>query len=174
MPRPGYRWRHVIVSTYRSWLPGDQRGFRSRKHKIHSSGDYKEPPPLEEHAGLRSFHAKGGSKVVIPSDLKELIGRQILAKSEKLELRVNAASVSPTHSHWLLELPEDRKEAKRLIGEIKAIAGQAVRKLIPCGIWARGAKLVAVETPRHQKNVYRYILDQEDAWVWGIAEQAPP
>ncbi|HEX3314753.1 MAG TPA: hypothetical protein VHR72_07680 [Gemmataceae bacterium] len=31
------------LSTYGSWLPGNPRGFRSRKHRIHSSGDYKNP-----------------------------------------------------------------------------------------------------------------------------------
>ena len=48
MPRPNKCWWHVTLSTYGSWLPGDQRGFRSRKHKIHSSGDYKNPPPASE------------------------------------------------------------------------------------------------------------------------------
>ncbi|MFO0864971.1 MAG: hypothetical protein U0744_10020 [Gemmataceae bacterium] len=163
-----------MVSTYRSWLPGDKRGFRSRDHKIHSSGDYKEPPPLDEHAGLRAFHAKDGSKVVIPFDVKELLGRKILAKFEKLDLRINAVSVSSTHSHWLAELPADRTEAKRVVGEIKAIAGQAVRKLIPGGIWARGAKLTPVDAPRYQRNVYFYIIRQDDAWVWGINHQTPP
>ncbi|MBX9678230.1 MAG: hypothetical protein K2X38_05650 [Gemmataceae bacterium] len=173
MPRPGFRWRHVIISTYRSWLPGDKRGFRSRHHKIHSSGDYKAPPPIDEHAGLRSFHKADGAKVVIPHELKEVVGRKIIEKFAKLELRLNAIAVSSTHSHWLAELPEDRTEAKRIVGEIKAIAAQAIRKQIPGGIWARGAKVTPVDTPRYQLNVYHYILDQIGAWVWGITHQAP-
>src|SRR5262249_17500638 len=51
MPAEGKLWRHVIISTLNSWLPGDPRGFRAVNHKIHSSGDYKNPPP-GEHAGL--------------------------------------------------------------------------------------------------------------------------
>ncbi len=52
MPTPGKCWWHNILSTHGSWLPGNPRGFRSRNHRIHSSGDYKNPPPLGEHAGL--------------------------------------------------------------------------------------------------------------------------
>ena len=29
MPEEGKRWRHVIISTLNSWLPGDPRGFRT-------------------------------------------------------------------------------------------------------------------------------------------------
>src|SRR5205814_7189946 len=62
MPRPGMMWRHVVISTRRSWLHGDRRGFRSRGHRIHSSGDYRDPPPQGEHEGLLGYHetrAKG-------------------------------------------------------------------------------------------------------------------
>jgi hypothetical protein len=42
---PGNKWRHVIIKTRSSWLHGDERGFRDRGHRIHSSGDYKHGPP---------------------------------------------------------------------------------------------------------------------------------
>src|SRR5438552_18397295 len=45
-------WRHVIISTHCSWLPGSKKGWRSRRHRRHSSGDYKSPPPPDEHHGL--------------------------------------------------------------------------------------------------------------------------
>jgi len=46
------KWIHAYWSTFGVWLPGDPRGFRSRGHRIHSSGNYKDPPPTGEHAGL--------------------------------------------------------------------------------------------------------------------------
>ncbi|MBX9680778.1 MAG: hypothetical protein K2X38_18635 [Gemmataceae bacterium] len=107
MPLPGRVWRHVIVSTYGSWLPGDARGFRSRKHKIPSSGDYKAPPPPDEHAGLR-ISKREVEKIILPHDLKQVAGEAIIMKLNKLSYRVNAVSVAPTHSHWLAELPEDK------------------------------------------------------------------
>src|SRR5689334_15714312 len=81
MPRPGMLWRHVIISTFNSWLPGDVHGFRNKKHRIHSSGDYKNPPPLNEHAGLRRY-AKVISEepVVVPPELRSIVGRAIVTK----------------------------------------------------------------------------------------------
>lgn len=52
------KWRHVVISTRSSWLPGSPRGWRSRNHKRHSSGDYKKPPPPDEHEGLREYVEK--------------------------------------------------------------------------------------------------------------------
>ena len=39
-------WYHVVLSTYGSWLYGDKRGFRTRHHREHVDGDYKNPPSL--------------------------------------------------------------------------------------------------------------------------------
>src|SRR2546425_7588419 len=38
-------WFHVTTHTYGTWLPGDPRGFRTRHHREHVEGDYKNPPP---------------------------------------------------------------------------------------------------------------------------------
>ena len=42
----GGKWFHFMTSTYGSWLYGDPRGFRTRHHREHVDGDYKNPPPL--------------------------------------------------------------------------------------------------------------------------------
>src|SRR4051812_22286516 len=41
-------WLHVSGSTYGTWLRGDPRGWRSRRHREHCEGDYKNPPPKGE------------------------------------------------------------------------------------------------------------------------------
>ena len=38
-------WFHVTTHTYGAWLYGDPRGFRTRHHREHVEGDYKNPPP---------------------------------------------------------------------------------------------------------------------------------
>ncbi|MFO0864267.1 MAG: hypothetical protein U0744_06360 [Gemmataceae bacterium] len=170
MPLPGCVWRHVIVSTYGSWLPGDARGFRSRHHKIHSSGDYKAPPPPEEHAGLRESN-RDVKKVILPNDLKRTVGEAIIAKLQKFGYRVNAVSVAPTHSHWLAELPDDKSAAWNVAGQAKSAASLAVRQAIPGGIWAIRGKMLRVETRRYLLAVFRYILGQDDSWVWSVNQE---
>src|SRR6185312_10578416 len=43
--QPWNDWYYVTVHVYGSWLRGDPRGWRSRHHREHVEGDYKNPPP---------------------------------------------------------------------------------------------------------------------------------
>lgn len=43
--KPWNDWYHVMGHTYGTWLPGDRRGFRTRHHREHVDGDYRNPPP---------------------------------------------------------------------------------------------------------------------------------
>src|SRR5436189_277231 len=108
MPQPGLRWWHVIINTRSSWLHGDPRGFRSRNHRIHSSGDYKTPPPPGEHAGLLRYHQKrAAARITIPSAMRQRIGEEIIAFLTDRGYRVLVVSVSGEHVHILVELPAE-------------------------------------------------------------------
>ena len=45
-------WYHVMGHTYGTWLPGDPKGFRTRDHREHVEGDYRNPPPKGMYDGL--------------------------------------------------------------------------------------------------------------------------
>jgi hypothetical protein len=113
MPRPGMCWRHVILGTLNSWLPGDERGFRNRKHRIHSIGDYKTPPPAVEHIGLRIFNEKAsGEPIILPKQLRKTVGEAILEHLQGGEFQVLAVAIAGMHAHILVELPDDKKAIK--------------------------------------------------------------
>ena len=140
MPQTASAWRHVIISTLNSWLPGDPAGFRATSgHKIHSSGDYKNPPP-GEHVGLHQ-HSKtiSGDPVIIPEELREIVGRVIIDELCRLGHRILAIAVAATHCHLLVELPDDMKEIRRVIGECKRKASVEVRKQLRGRVWAHDA-----------------------------------
>jgi hypothetical protein len=42
---PDGAWYHIMLTTSGDWLYGDARGFRTRHHREHVEGDYKNPPP---------------------------------------------------------------------------------------------------------------------------------
>jgi REP element-mobilizing transposase RayT len=172
MPKPGMRWRHVVISTANSWLPGEPRGFRSRDHKIHSSGDYRNPPPAGEHAGLFRYSKKiSGEPIVIPGDLRPEIGKAILRKLEDQGYQVLVLSVAATHAHVLVELPSHDGDVRHVVGQCKAVSSHAVRARLPGRVWGHGGKFKPVDDIDHQRNAFHYILTQEGAWIWSFREQ---
>jgi len=172
MPKPGYAWWHLILSTARSWKHGDPRGFRSRKHRIHSNGDYKNRPPKGEHDGLHRYHqTRSQPTIVLKEPLRETIGRALLEKLTKESINVLCIAVAPTSSHLLVELPNDYDTALKCSYGLKQASSHAVRLELPGKVWAQGGKPIRVKNRDHQQQLYPYILrhrTKEDAWTWAF------
>ncbi|MBL4700628.1 MAG: hypothetical protein JKX85_05145 [Phycisphaeraceae bacterium] len=169
MPKPGYAWWHLVLHTKGSWLHGDPRGFRTRQHRIHSSGDYKSPPPSGEHQNLHQYEKeKLKNAVVIPTHLYQIIGQALYLKSSKMNVKTLAISVGPTHAHLQVELENNYKVALKHTAKIKQAASYAVRNALPGSLWARGGKPIAISDLKHQIRVYQYIQThaKQGDWVW--------
>jgi len=170
MPRPGKRWFHVTINTHNSWLPADARGFRSRHHKLHSSGDYKHRPPEQEHAGLRAVQQlSAGAPVVIPARFRLVILDVIRRAANRHEHRLTAIAVSGNHGHLLIELP--REQPKTEVGKLKRAGSLAVRDTLPGTVWSRGCNLTPIPSRKRQQLVIDYILKHHmegaATWRWG-------
>lgn len=165
MPQPGKMWWHVVLSTYGSWLPGDARGFRSKDHKIHSSGDYKSPPPRGEHEGLHIYHRSRVGSIVLTDAEKPLVGNALWDRIEERGHRILVLAVARTHAHFLAELPIEHKAMKHEVGEAKRVSSLAVTLEHPGGVWAREGDYNRVKTEQYHRQVYGYILGQEGAWI---------
>jgi hypothetical protein len=173
MPRLGFLWRHVIVNTKSTWLHGDPRGFRSRKHRIHSSGDYKNPPPPGEHAGLRAYHLKRSrSEIHVGEKERVKIGKAFIRELKHAGYAVIAIAVGKVHLHALVELPYELPEVKKIIGQAKRAASCAVSTSMPGEIWSGGGKFKPVMDKAHCGNVHDYIIfDQgKDYWTWSFRD----
>jgi len=169
----GHCWRFVTINTHSSWLPGDERGFRNRDHRIHSSGDYKNPPPKDEHAGLRKFNQDNSTQMVkISKLLRSIIGLAIIARLKKEGYRILAISVSFDHVHILVELPDDIPTIKRIMGRCKRNACEAVKHEMPGTIWSSGGDWKPVDDQERQDNSYNYVLTKQRprAWTWSFKD----
>jgi REP element-mobilizing transposase RayT len=159
-------WRHVMVNTHCTWLPGATKGFRNRKHRIHSSGDYKHPPPEREHQGLREFNQqRAGEPIEIPPDQREAIGRAFVKHLRKAGYTILAVSVSAEHVHALVLLPDHRATIRRIIGRCKQYGTRAARPRITGELWADGGEFKRVKDRSHQLRVYVYILTKQGPWA---------
>jgi hypothetical protein len=162
-------WYHVILTTYGAWLYGDPRGFRTRHHREHVEGDYKSPPPPGKYADQerRSRESLKQEPVVLPKDLRPVVGTALRERLEQLGVLVLCLSVGGQHVHILAKTP--RGEARNLAGAAKLHAWHVLRSHgWRKKLWAKRGKEKPVRDREHQLNVYAYILShaQEGAWVW--------
>lgn len=166
-------WRHVIINTRGTWLHGDPRGFRNRKHRIHSSGDYRNPPPHGEHAALHEYHKdRSAREVHIGRDHRAVIGREIVRHLQTRGYRTLAIAVTKVHAHLLVELPDSLDDVKAIIGDAKRLSSRAVKPSMPGRIWAAGGTYKRVVEQSHQKRAFDYILygQGEGAWTWSFRD----
>jgi hypothetical protein len=174
MPSTGLQWRHINIHTYGTWLPGDPRGWRSKDHKKHSSGDYKHRPPPGEHAGLYEYSQQvSGDPVTIPRQCRRPACMAIVNELNDKRHRVLIVAVGGQHAHALVELPDDIRKVRAIVGQCKSKSSHAIRAVLPGTVWAAGGKFLAVNDAQHHRNVYHYILNhiEEGAFVWSYREE---
>jgi hypothetical protein len=173
MPKHGMRWRHVIINTKCSWLHGDPRGFRSRDHRIHSTGDYKRPPPPGEHQDLRNYmRERARPCVIIPQGLRVPMLQAIVCRLKKEGFTVLTASVGANHAHALTELPDDPPVIRQIIGRCKRSSCEAVKQMLPGSIWSAGGDFVPVDNRSHHHRAFNYIYEEQepDAATWSYRD----
>lgn len=160
-------WVHAIITTYGSWLPGDPRGFRDHDHRVHSSGDYKSPPPAGEHAGLYRFtEANTKAAVFLAPDVREHIAIALVEKLQSQQVHVRCIAVAGTHAHILACVGS--QDAKPIIGRAKQAASHRVRDRLPGTVWAQGCHVVRVRDESHYRSIVNYIARhaEDNAYVW--------
>lgn len=156
------QWFHVILTTYGAWLPGDPRGFRTRKHRQHVDGDYKCPPAAGQHERLHATAMRSLTQEVVTISRAD---RVIVACALNKRLRDKGAAiaiiaVTGRHAHLLAKLPP--KLTRRWIGQAKLHATFELKTQGRRGrLWGARGKFVPIDSRQHQVRVYRYIERHE-------------
>ncbi len=163
-------WFHFIVTSYGAWLPGDSRGFRTRHHRQHIEGDYKNPPKPGTHAAQlqRSRLLLKQPAVHISEIWRPIVGEAILTKLIEQRAFVLCLAVAAQHMHVLAKLRRGQRP-RMAMGMAKKHATFEVKRLGWTGkLWACRGKEIPIGNRRHQLNAYRYILAHADqgAWIW--------
>jgi len=169
------KWFHITFSTYGSWLPGDARGFRSWRHRVHSSGDYKNPPPPGEHEGLRGYAQARMTRPPVTLT-REQRRTCVLAMVEKLQEKgaeVLAIPVGARHVHVQARI--ENHTARKIIGLAKQTASHRIRDEIPGTIWAGRSRTEPITNKNHQQALFHYIVRhrREGAFVWTFRDWKP-
>src|SRR5207302_4736126 len=92
---PWHDWYHCMGHTYGTWLPGDPKGFRTRHHRQHVEGDYRNPPPKGMYDELhdRSKRLMKRDPVYLTIEHRTLIARLLVESLQRRKVDVVIASV---------------------------------------------------------------------------------
>ncbi len=172
-----WSWYHLVTTTYGAWLYGDPRGFRTRHHREHVEGDYKNPPAPGTYDELaqRSRDSLRRPAVVLPVALRPVVGTAIRERLQGLGALVVCLSVSGQHLHVLVKMPFG--QSRRWMGLAKRHVWFVLRDRGWIGkLWGKRGKTVVIKDRAHQLNVYRYILRHaaQGAWVWTMVSKHQP
>jgi hypothetical protein len=168
---PWNDWYHCMGHTYGTWLPGDPRGFRTRHHRQHIEGDYKNPPPRGKYDALHD-HAKKLMKrdpVFLTMEQRLLIVRLMVESLQRRKFDVAVACVTDIHFHILTRLRDHNP--RHWVGIAKKESSHYAKQveLAPVGgLWAVRAKSLPVNDRGHQLNAAKYIYDHrsQGGSVW--------
>ena len=183
-------WYHCMSNTYGTWLPGDPRGFRTRKHREHIEGDYKCPPPkgkYENQHDRAKRLLKRDPVILIPRARPIVVDAIRHAMIEVHQIELLAIAVSAMHLHLLARFaprqkPTDSIRGLRATDPVRYFVGiakkESAKRLVESGfaerggVWAKRGKIVAIKDRQHQVHAFQYILDHvdEDAAVWSFRD----
>jgi hypothetical protein len=162
-------WYHINGNTYGTWLPGDPRGFRTRHHREHVEGDYKNPPPkgVYDARYQRSKEQMRKAPVFIEREHLAVAGQAFVNDLLKRGTELIALSLGPAHYHLLGRFQPDN--IRWPVGLAKRAASLALTPLGYEGsVWAVRCKITPISDREHQVRAFHYILKHscEGAWTW--------
>lgn len=172
------RWFHITCHTYGAWLHGDQRSFRTRHHREHIVGDYKNPPPPGMYAPrlARSRALLQQEPVRLEPKWWPIIGAAAKDKLIELGTELLVVSLGATHLHFQGKMPPG--PVPRLwVGRAKVHSNFKAKEHGYTGkLWAVRCKVTPIRDRKHQVNTYFYIRNhlKEGAWVWDFHNPAHP
>ncbi len=157
-------WYHVTGSTYGTWLRGDPRGWRTRHHREHVEGDYRNPPPPDPSQRLyaSSKRLMKRAPVRLCPEARRAACEAMAAALAHHNVEIGAIAVGATHYHIVARFAGD--DPRRLVGIAKKRAARALsdRRLAPPGgVWAIRSRAAPIRDASHLCAARRYVLRHE-------------
>ena len=172
-------WFHGGGAMYGAWLPGDARGWRTRKHRSHVDGDCRNPPLAGRSDGLlrRSRNLLKHPPVRLDAGRREIAGQALVEMLVQQEVELIILAIDAVHYHLLGRFPPP--QVRRLVGRAKKHAYHILHRHGHSGkLWAMRCHVLPITDRAHQVTTFEYIRDhaRRDAWVWTYqdAPHCPP
>ena len=157
-------WWLISWTTYGTWLPGDKRGYCTRRGAI-----YVPPPKRYAKPGEPTY--KASEHTIVHTLSKSASGDPVYLSAEQMKVALDAIvaeiaeipivpailSLGEWHVHWLCYFGP--LKIKRVVERVKAAA---TRKLNSLGFsgkrpWTRDCNIRSKSNRQACRNAYRYI-----------------
>jgi hypothetical protein len=158
-------WYHLTCHTYGTWLPGDDRGFRTRQHGLHVDGDYKRPPPRGKYAGLHR-HAKASMSrpaVYLDEEQQARAVAEVVASLRKWRVPLVVLSIDRSHLHAIIQAVDG--DPRHWLGLAKKECSAYMRRdgLAPAGgLWAAACGVKPIADRDHYHRAVAYVADHAE------------
>jgi REP element-mobilizing transposase RayT len=170
---PWCDWYHVMGNTYGTWLPGDPKGFRTRHHREHVDGDYKNPPPkgTYDKRWKRFKELMKRDPVYLTRAQRNRAVQEFVRAFKKWKIELRVLSIDRIHVHGLIPVPDHNP--RHFVGLAKKESSAYMKRdgLAPDGgLWAVRCKCLPITDRAHFDHVVDYIRDHEAKgaaiWEW--------
>jgi hypothetical protein len=168
---PWNDWYHCMCHTYGTWLPGDPKGFRTRHHREHIEGDYKNPPPPgkyeKRHRYAKSLMTR--DPVYLNQRQQERALEEIVISLLRNDIPVRVVSLDRIHLHVLAQFLDHNP--RKWMGIAKRESSHYLKRvnLAPVGgLWGTRCQCKPTRGAAHFDNTDGYIYDHrlQGAVVW--------
>lgn len=173
---PWADWYHCMGNTYGTWLPGDPRGFRTRWHREHVEGDYRNPPPTGKYSQRLedSKNLMSREPVLLSQEQRRRAVVELVKSLEKWKIELRILSVDRVHLHCLARFPDHNPRHFLGLAKKESSAYMKLDGLAPHGgLWGTKCECIPVSNRGHFATVEDYIADHErkGAVLW---KKPPP
>ena len=165
-------------------MRGDPRGWRTRHHREHVDGDYKNPPKTGTWEWLFAYSKRVMKRKEVTLDWtpRALVLHCVVAKLLADEVEVLVASLDNRHLHVLARYP--KASPRYALGYAKKYAIQMLKAhglavgldlQIGQGIWAKRSHPEPIADHEHHVFAFKYILKhaRKGAVIWHFRMPRP-
>jgi hypothetical protein len=161
---PWNDWYHVMFHTYGTWLPGDPKGFRTRHHREHIDGDYRNPPPKGKYDELweRSKRLMKREPVWLTYEQRKRAVEEFVRSFKKWNVQVRVLSIDAIHFHALIKCPDHNP--RHWVGLAKKESSAYMKRdgsAPQGGLWAVRCECLPIANAGHFDRVIHYIPEHE-------------
>jgi hypothetical protein len=176
------RWWLISWTTYGTWVPGDERGYRTWRRR-----QYVAPPQRYARQGEQGYRAAdqadvhslaraiADEPVYLANEQIEIALTTMIAEIAQIPVMPAILSLGEAHAHWLCYFGP--LEIRPTVNRVKAAS---TRELNAAGFsgkkpWTKGRNMRSKSTRREYDTAYKYVLGHRDqncsVYEWPVNQQ---